>query len=387
MQDATTRHAAPNHHVAKNAVIIGEVTNRSSFRPTFRLIDVHGLAGALGLALCLVGGGARSQPVDCGALQAEIAASAGRPDDEAAALLEARSRELQRAQDYLDSLGCNAASLPFFDAPAECQAIGQRVGRLRAQVERLQAEAHGGADGDESRRRALVEQYNAACDARNEEPAGDPETGPSDAASPGPTDDAKAPAGDVKALCVRRCDGGYFPITDRTPGTDARLKDLDTLCTALCPGAEAALYTTAPTGGLETATARDGSPYTALPTAFKFQKSYDAACSCKPPHQSWAEALAGAEKLIEADKADVTVTQKMSDDMSRPDLGKSSQAKPGKTASRDPKAPVAKPGRSAKRKPSAGADSLADQAPDRPPPVGDAGQDVMRQLRRDAPAL
>ena len=53
--------------------------------------------------------------------------------------------------------------------------------------------------------------------------------------------------------------------------------------------------------------------------AFKFQKSFDPTCTCKPPNKSWVEALADAEKLLDrAASKDVTVTAKMSDEMARP---------------------------------------------------------------------
>ena len=188
----------------------------------------------------------------------------------------------------------------------------------------LQQQAQAGGLENGERRRALTEQYNAFCrtnpDGGAPTPADTPQILPADPDAPPPEDqpaaEPAAPPPQTKALCVRHCDGGFFPITDQA--TPDKLEGLGQLCKALCPNAEASLYTTAPSGGIETAVAADGTPYTALPAAFKYQKTYDATCSCKPPHQSWVQALAEAEKLLEPDKSDVVVTEKMSASMSRP---------------------------------------------------------------------
>ena len=81
------------------------------------------------------------------------------------------------------------------------------------------------------------------------------------------------------------------------------LERLDQICKALCPNTEASLYTVSPDAGIETAVSPDGTQYTALPAAFRFQKTYDPTCSCKPANKSWAEALADAEALLEKTRA------------------------------------------------------------------------------------
>ena len=84
--------------------------------------------------------------------------------------------------------------------------------------------------------------------------------------------------------------------------------------------------------GLTEATSVDGTSYTALPTAFKFEKTYSPTCTCKPPNQSWAQALEGAEKLLASgDRHDVTVTAALSDQMAKPLAAPATGAK-GKAA-------------------------------------------------------
>jgi hypothetical protein len=86
--------------------------------------------------------------------------------------------------------------------------------------------------------------------------------------------------GTYRTLCVRTCDGFYFPISFSTvPGqfnTDAET------CAAMCPGAEAVLYTHRNPGedtGQMVSLA--GEPYASLPAAFRFRQEYDKSCTCR----------------------------------------------------------------------------------------------------------
>ena len=112
----------------------------------------------------------------------------------------------------------------------------------------------------------------------------------------------------------------------------SQLDGLQSLCSALCPNAEAKLYTTNDTDDISSAVALDGTSYSALPAAFKYQKSFDRACTCKPANQTWVQALAQAEQLLDKGRAsDVTVTEKISNDMARPSAAPAAPAgKPNK---------------------------------------------------------
>ena len=86
--------------------------------------------------------------------------------------------------------------------------------------------------------------------------------------------------GTYRTLCVRTCDGYYFPISFSTIpakfGADALA------CQQMCPGAEAVLYSHRNPG--EDATAMvslAGEPYSALPTAFRYRQEYDKSCTCR----------------------------------------------------------------------------------------------------------
>lgn len=87
--------------------------------------------------------------------------------------------------------------------------------------------------------------------------------------------------GTYRTLCVRTCDGYYFPISFSTV-PDQFTADAQT-CQAMCPGAQSELYYHPnPGGGPESMTSITGAPYSALPTAFQYRESYNQACTCRP---------------------------------------------------------------------------------------------------------
>jgi len=83
-----------------------------------------------------------------------------------------------------------------------------------------------------------------------------------------------------RTLCVRACDGFYFPIGDNV-GRERLYQDART-CQARCDG-EAALYYYPLNGGsVETMVDMAGRPYKQLSTAFLYRKTLVQGCSCKP---------------------------------------------------------------------------------------------------------
>lgn len=116
-----------------------------------------------------------------------------------------------------------------------------------------------------------------------------------------------APAGTYRTICVRSCDGAYFPISYSTVparfGADAQS------CQRLCPGAQATLYTYRNPGeSTQQAVSITGAPYTALPNAFRFRKEVVAGCSCRKPGESWAQALRNADDPSTLERGDIVVT-------------------------------------------------------------------------------
>ena len=119
--------------------------------------------------------------------------------------------------------------------------------------------------------------------------------------------------GSTSAVCVRSCDGGFFPV----PYVGDR-DSLAKICQALCPNADMQLYSMPLGGTIEEATSITGSRYGDLTNAGKFEQALDMNCSCRRQGQGWAEALADAEKRAQHHAGDILVTPEISEKMSRP---------------------------------------------------------------------
>ena len=127
---------------------------------------------------------------------------------------------------------------------------------------------------------------------------------------------ALAWSGGSYTVCVRACDGAFFPVTYF--GQASRADTLEQICRSLCPNAEVALYSFPFGGSIDEAVSSTGEPYVRLPTADKFVQSFDPSCSCRGPGQSWAEALAAAEAKYGRHSHDIVVTVEAAKRMSRP---------------------------------------------------------------------
>jgi len=77
--------------------------------------------------------------------------------------------------------------------------------------------------------------------------------------------------GPSRALCVRTCDGHYFPVEAHGRLTVAGA------CQAACPAADTKIYSGS---NIDYALARDGSRYADLPNAFLYRKKLIAGCTC-----------------------------------------------------------------------------------------------------------
>jgi hypothetical protein len=123
-------------------------------------------------------------------------------------------------------------------------------------------------------------------------------------------------AGGRYAVCVRACDGSFFPVSffGAASGSDT----LEQVCRSLCPNADVALYSFPFGGTIGEAVSSTGVPYAHLPNSGKFEQTYDRSCSCRAPGQSWAEALADAEAKFGRHSHDIVVSVEDAERMSRP---------------------------------------------------------------------
>ncbi|MGQ0443852.1 MAG: DUF2865 domain-containing protein [Beijerinckiaceae bacterium] len=252
--------------------------------------------------------------------------------------------ELDRTIRSARALGCDRSQFFLFDAaPPQCPGLNAQIQQMQARL----AQYQGGRDTAASpAARQLMASYNANCRGQAQA-AGQPrergffetlfgifEPNPFDqqpgieVVRPLPGEDLR-PRGGSQALCVRDCDGGFFPL-----GLSARHSDpgqLTGLCQALCPNAAVSVYTRSPNQDIKTAVSLDGdTPYSDSPNALKFEKTFDPACTCKPAGQTWAEALAGAEQLLGRErKSDIMVTPEKAAEMAKPKFEKAAPQRPG----------------------------------------------------------
>jgi hypothetical protein len=327
---------------------------------------------AAGLALVLAGcatlfgaAPALSQNADCERLRqaiSEASNSSGAAQYQAAA--DRQAAELDRMTAYSRSIGCENRKFLFFgsEPPPQCGQIGGQIQRMRANLDDLRARAGGGSGG----RGELIARFNAQCAGQRNADAnqgggllgalfGQPTNkSPGDVTIEPLTPDGQitnpgeARAGS-QAVCVRSCDGSFFPLS--YSASSGRLSDLDGQCHALCPNADVSVYTYPANGEIEQAVSSTGQRYMDSPNALKYRQSFDASCSCRRRGQSWAEALAGAEaRLGPENKGDIIVTPQKSLEMSRPKADpkpdpktKNAKVKPAPTASPTP-APTATSG-------------------------------------------
>ncbi|WP_293865241.1 DUF2865 domain-containing protein [uncultured Alsobacter sp.] len=300
---------------------------------------------------------ALSQSAYCERLRADIAALDRAPGASGGADAVRQQRaELDRTVAYARSIGCQRQRFLIFGEPppAQCGSLEAQINRMESNLAALegQRDRYGmGAVGQQ--RAALMQAFDANC--RGLPPS------PASARNPGflerlfgpddedPVTSLEPPApvegfgsGTYRTLCVRKCDGYYFPISNST--TRARFDTDSSLCQASCPNAEVELFLQPANQDANAAVALDGTSYTSLPNAFRYRKALDPGCTCRRPGQSWAEALADAERML-ADRrgaGDIIVTEEKAQELSRPKEPTAPAAAKGKAApAPKPKAPAA----------------------------------------------
>lgn len=89
--------------------------------------------------------------------------------------------------------------------------------------------------------------------------------------------------GNYRTLCVRTCDGYYFPISFAT--RRGNFATDEATCRQMCPSANVALYAHRNPGQVSTdaRSTVDETPYSALSTAFAYRTSFNPSCTCGSP--------------------------------------------------------------------------------------------------------
>jgi hypothetical protein len=258
--------------------------------------------------------------------------------------------ELDRVTANARRTGCEGTGFFLFGGqPAQCGPINTQIQQMRANLARIQsdlAQLEGGSGPDREAQRAAVLASLAENDCGPQyRTAAAPRRGGLFEALFGPSNIFTAPAestqsGTYRTVCVRTCDGYFYPISFSTvPG---RFRDDERVCQRSCPAAEVALYSHRNPGEdmNQAVSLNTQQPYTALPTAFRYRQSFDAACSCRRAGETWAQALKHLDDQT-VERGDIVVNEQRARQMSQPRLD--AQGKPIRPEPRSTPAPPVGP--------------------------------------------
>jgi len=242
--------------------------------------------------------------------------------------LSKQQADLDRTRAEWQRLGCQPPSLfsIFVNQSPRCGPLNNQIGQMRADIDRTTAElerSRHGAD-DEMQRQGVIgalaqnncgSQYVAAAPQKGFfETLFGGLSNPGGAVPPGAVDPQLG--GGYRTLCVRTCDGYYFPVSYSTSPT--RFAEDEQTCQRLCPATEAVLYSHRNPGeDVAQAVASNGRVYKDLPNAFHYRREFNPSCSCKQPGQSWADAL-GQTRDSTIERGDIVVTEERAKALSQP---------------------------------------------------------------------
>jgi Protein of unknown function (DUF2865) len=235
--------------------------------------------------------------------------------------------DLDRTLAQSKRLGCEGGGFfaLFTGRAPQCQPLNAQIQQMRDNLDRAMSDLErikSGNNDQDGPRRALIGQL-----AQNN--CGPQYRAAAAAAGPGGFLDALfggtiinsggdgAPSGTYRTVCVRTCDGYYFPISYST--VPNRFPDDQRACQRECPASEAVLYSYRNPGeDINQAVSLNGQPYSELPNAFHYRKEFTPACSCRRQGQSWADALKNADDATTLESGDIVVTEQNAKTLSQP---------------------------------------------------------------------
>ena len=254
------------------------------------------IALPLALAAGFVGAGdaGTALAASCSSLKSQLA-SARRADPAKAARYGSAARrqrsELATTKRMSARAGCGRSS------SAQCRTLASTITAMEkriAELDRQASRARGGRSSVSTLQRQIARQ---GCDAprsasaKPKRPTGTASVAARTTRSPARRASVSTPrapgaprGGNWRTVCVRTCDGYYFPVSNAVAPqsfpTDVKR------CAAMCPRAETRLFVHDRAGGAETMHDRNGKRYSAMPYAFGHTKpDYrpSSACTCGRP--------------------------------------------------------------------------------------------------------
>lgn len=218
--------------------------------------------------------------------------------------------ELRRARNDRRRAGCGTGGVVVFNGgdPDICADINSLIAEMEDNLAILKSERQQliSGDGGETRRRILAAlEINGCFGDREEFASADPNApethrnilrdlppeesyGPllRDGDADGYPPESGVYSGTLRTMCVRTCDGAFFPISsEASPADFARDEQA---CRARCPGAETELFfhELATEESDQMVSASTGRPYTELPNAFAYRTrgvGTPGICGCQIP--------------------------------------------------------------------------------------------------------
>jgi uncharacterized protein DUF2865 len=288
---------------------------RRVIAPSVRSI---GRPGAVALALGLLAApgvtlAQSEQDIRCMQLQQEMAAARGGGANagELANLdqqIAQQDRIYQGTQAAMEDAGCYERMFIFgrsLKRTPQCLNMNARVEDARRQLTRLQGQQKSLQRGGGNRRRQAELQQALQRNGCSGAPSGggglfDFFGGPREPEYQSPIYRSINPNGRYRSVCVRLCDGFYYPISYSTYGS--QLSQDAERCQANC-AAPAELYVYRNPGQeIEQAISLSGSAYMDLPVALRYRQEYVNGCSCKQSEYNPTD-IEAANKKAQADAA------------------------------------------------------------------------------------
>lgn len=279
-----------------------------------------------------------------------------------------QQHELDRVTAQAKRMGCDSSGFfsLFNGQSAQCGPVNNQIQQMRANLDQITVSLErlrggGGQERANQRRSVLLALAQNNCGPQYAN-AVRGSSGPgnflqnlfggggndnNDAMLP-PSAGTGAPSGTYRTVCVRSCDGYYFPISFAT--VPSRFPDDERTCKNQCPAAQASLYTYRNPGeDMNQAVSISGQSYASSPNAFKYRQEFNPSCTCKPAGETWAEALKNLDDKSSLQQGDIIVTEDRAKKMSA--------------------APKAPPTAQKKGAPQPAAPAAADAAPAPQPPA------------------
>jgi hypothetical protein len=257
--------------------------------------------------------------------------------------------ELDRVTSQAKRMGCDSSGFfsLFSGQSAQCGPVNNQIQQMRANLEQITTSLErlrgdfGGADRENQRRSVLLALAQNNCGPQYANAVRGPGNffdnlfGNNNNNPAAPSADLGPQSGTYRTVCVRTCDGGYFPISFAT--VPARFPDDERTCKALCPAAEANLFTYRNPGeDINQAVSINGQPYASSPNAFRYRQEFNPSCACKAAGQTWSDALKSIDDKAAAEQqGDIIVTEESAKKMSR------APTKPAAAAAKKGAAPAA----------------------------------------------